>query len=288
MKTTSRHPRVPFIRRAKAMAAVAVVAVLATTAAPALAATPPPAPPPTPVRQGQTITLFQVITEECVDENFGVVPSAAGIVTEAVDGIDCRIQFTASSTYFGPVTVSNSKRTVQLEVTNKNASIGATFTPKAAPGPCIQIVSGATVPLGEIEIGSYSSEDAPTTTEVRSCGWINIKLTASVSAATSGVAPNVVTMQPQPHETWPLKPNKFGYLLSWNQTPTPSGQCGPLYTAVLTNVPQAFYRGCDTAADLPLTPQGTRAFSHSLMIGAGSSGAGQEFSTTVTLTAMAA
>jgi len=34
MKTTSRHPRVPFIRRAKAMAAVAVVAataVLATT-----------------------------------------------------------------------------------------------------------------------------------------------------------------------------------------------------------------------------------------------------------------
>jgi hypothetical protein len=270
MKTTSRHPRVPFIRRAKAMAAVAVAAVLATTASPALAATPPPPPPATPVRQLQTITLFQVTTEECVAGDFGVVPSAAGIVTTAVDGSGCRIQFTANSTYLGPVTVSDDdNRTVQLEVTNKNASIGATFIPKAAPGPCIKITYGANVDFGQITIG-VPVNDGTKDTGVESCALTNMALQASVSPATSGG----VTMRPVASPAEP-GPNQFSFGTCWfnglNQ-----------WCAQMTELPSTF------PGDLPFAPGDTRRYSHVLKIGAGSSGVGQQFSTTVTLTATTA
>jgi hypothetical protein len=162
--------------------------------------------------------------------------------------------------------------------------VDATFTPKAAPGPCIQIVSGATVPFGEIEIGRL--QDAPTRTQVQSCASINIKLTASVSAAASGVAPNVVTMQPAA-DSFPIPSNQFRYSLFW-QGPTPSDSCSA-YRLALGNVPGAFQNICDPEqADLPLGPSTTRSFDHQIYLGAGSSGVGQQFSTTVTLTAMAA
>jgi hypothetical protein len=302
MNDTSRHPRVPFIRRAKAMAAVAIVtttAVLASAASPALAATPPPPPAPTPVRQGQTITLFQVIMEECVADYFGVVPSVAGTVSTAVDGSDCRIRFTASSTYLGPVTVSDDDiRTVQLEVTNKNASIGATFTPKAAPGPCIQIVSGANIDFGDVTIGGRSVE-SQTETQVQSCAQINMNINATVSEATSGIAPNVVTLQPEVLVGSLTSPNTFRYLLV---SFFPSCVAGALeqktyqlHTVGMTSVSDSWLEPChnpmfrpNERPEAPLQPGTTRQYGHSFEIGAGSSGVGQQFSTTVTLTAMAA
>jgi hypothetical protein len=146
MKNTSRHPRVPFIRRAKAVATVASVAataVLASTASPVLA-------DPLQVRQGQTITI-----SDCFETEFTVTPVNAGTtaVVRTVLPTTCRIDFTASSTYLGLVTVSSAVDTYQVLVVGTKAKASGSFTPVVAPGPCIVISANSVVSFGDVELG---------------------------------------------------------------------------------------------------------------------------------------
>jgi hypothetical protein len=299
-RLTERHPinkghMMPIRHRCAAALAAATMALVGLAAFSTNAS----AQTATPVQQGRTVNLGSI---DPFLDNFTVDPVAAGTVAknliippsqggENYEGtVSATLSFTASTSYLGPATIRQSNGTAAFSVlVGGSASVGATFTPKAAPGPCIQIVSGATVPLGEIEIGSDSALEAPTRTQVRSCAPINTKLNASVSAATSGVTPNVVTMQPSLLESGPLGPNKFQYQIASRVDPTSSEQCPVgIYWADLTNLPRLIKCFADLSIDFQLTPGTTREIYHRLWIGAGSSGAGQEFSTTVTLTAMAA
>jgi hypothetical protein len=159
MNDTSRHPRVPFIRRAKAMAAVAIVAtsaVLASAASPASA-------DPLQVRQGQTIT----IVPDCVETEFTVTPANAGttaVVRTLLPTPTCRIDFTASSTYSGLVTVRSVLDEVQLIVVGEAAKASGSFTPVIAPGPCILVTANSVVSFGDVELGGGATQGnvAPT------------------------------------------------------------------------------------------------------------------------------
>ena len=273
MNHTSRHQRVPFIRRAKAMATVAVVAataVLASTTSPAFA---------DPIRVGQGETV--IVPSPC-SESFSVDPSIAGTVSPSNNlEDDCRLLFTASPTYSGLVSLHSFdfQITYEYEVTSiGSASIGATFTPTAAPGPCLEIVSGATISFGNVTPGLSVSSGAGT--YVRSCSQVDLTFAAAVSPATSGDT----VWQP---DRWngltnqDLSPNSFAYQLRTSLD-------GDSFSAFLDTVPSVFINYSDYSSDVPLQPGTTRVFSHSIRLGAGSSGLGQQFTTTVTLTATAA
>jgi hypothetical protein len=166
-----------------------------------------------------------------------------------------------------------------FEVTNDgSASIGATFTPTAAPGPCLQIVSGANVSFGDVTPGPAVVSASPT--EVQSCAQTDITLTAAVSPATSG---GTVWQPDRVTDIWSpdLNPNTFAYQMNGVAE-------GTQFIAALDTVPRAFVNGFTGGPDLPLQPGTTRLFAHLLAIGSGSSGLGQQFSATVTLTATAA
>ncbi len=250
------------------MATVAVVtatAVLASTTSPAFA-------DPIRVGQGETITL----PWDCIAFPT-VIPSNAGTVSYSNN---CTLLFTASLTYSGPVELTDWYRpTLEYEVTpDESASIGATFTPTAAPGPCLQIVSGANVSFGDVTPGPAVLSEFPT--EVQSCAQTDITLTAAVSPATSG---GTVWQPDRVTDIWApdLNPNTFAYQMNGVAE-------GTQYLAALDTVPRAFVNGFTGGPDLPLQPGTTRLFAHLLAIGSGSSGLGQQFSTTVTLTATAA
>jgi hypothetical protein len=130
--------------------------VVAFTAAPALAV-------PLQVRQGETIT----IVSDCFETEFTVSPANAGttaVVNTFFPQPGCRIDFTASSTYSGPATVSSLVDTVELIVVGTAANARGSFTPVAAPGPCIVITANSVVSFGDVELGGSAQEGnvAPT------------------------------------------------------------------------------------------------------------------------------
>ena len=141
-------PRVPRMKTAATIAAFSLAAVVAMTAAPALAA-------PQQVRQGETVT----IVGDCIETEFTVDPVTAGatsVVNTVLPQPSCRIDFTASSTYSGPVTVSSLVDTVQLVVVGPAANARGSFTPVVAPGPCIVITANSVVSFGDVELGGDS------------------------------------------------------------------------------------------------------------------------------------
>jgi hypothetical protein len=267
MNHTSRHQRIPFIRRAKAMATVAVVtatAVLASTTSPAFADQ---------IRQGETITI------DWCSSNWVVNPSNAGTIEIDNSGSMCRSIFRASPTYLGPANLYDGDIGFFLEVTpDESASIGATFTPTAAPGPCLQIVSGDSVNFGDITPGQAVLSES--LTDVQSCAVVDVTLTAAVSPATSGTT---VWQPDREHGLLfqDLNPNSFAYQMN-------SLVDGTQFFSILDTVPSVFVNGFDGSADVPMQPGTTRTFAHTMRIGSGSSGLGQQFSATVTLTATAA
>jgi hypothetical protein len=248
------------------VAVVAATAVLASTSSPAFA-------DPSQVRQGETI-----IFSHC-ESNWVVIPSNAGTIDIDNSGPTCQTIFRVSRTYLGPFEVSGGFASYFLEVTNDgSASIGATFTPTAAPGPCLQIVSGDSVNFGDITPGMSVFSDS--LTEVQSCALVDVTLTAAVSPATSGTT---VWQPDREHGLLfqDLNPNSFAYQLN-------SLVNGEQFFTILDTAPSVFVHGFDGSADLPMQPGTTRTFAHTMRIGAGSSGIGQQFSATVTLTATAA
>jgi hypothetical protein len=159
MALSATSPPVPSLHGAKALAAIAALAtamVVAFTASPALAV-------PLQVRQGQTVT----IVGDCIETEFTVTPAIAGttaVVNTLLPQPGCRIDFTASSTYSGPVTVSSLVDTVQLIVVGEAAKASGSFTPVVAPGPCILITANSVVSFGDVELGGGSTQGnvAPT------------------------------------------------------------------------------------------------------------------------------
>ena len=118
---------------------------------------------PLQVRQGQTVT----IVPDCIETEFTVAPAIAGttaVVNTLLPQPACRIDFTASSTYSGPVTVSSLVDTVQLIVVGEAAKASGSFTPVVAPGPCIVITANSVVSFGDVELGGGSTQGnvAPT------------------------------------------------------------------------------------------------------------------------------
>ena len=93
-------------------------------------------------------------------------------------------RFTASATFVGPARVRLAVGTcVEFDVVGPSADVGATFTPRPAPGPCIQIVSGATVGFGDVTVGATST--AATETVLSNCSsGLDVDIFGSITQAT--------------------------------------------------------------------------------------------------------
>lgn len=248
--------------------AAAVSAVALAFAAAAIAST-ANAQTPFQVEQGRELSLGAV--------DFGgsatVDPPQAGtlrFIESAPGDPTGLLYFTASASYIGPAIIRGIDGSgdpvtfATVSVVGPRSDVGATFTPRPAPGPCIVIDSGANVAFGDVTLGTQIT--AATQTVVRSCASINSTLAAAVAPATSGVAPNVVTFTPT--DVTPAPAGSFRYEINAG-FPVPLAEGASLFPG-------------------PFTPGTTRTFTHSLLVGAGSSGIGQQFSTTVTFTAMKA
>lgn len=173
---------VPVLRRAKSLGAIAALAtamVVAFTASPAQAV-------PLQVRQGQTIT----VVPDCIETEFTVTPALAGataVVNTLLPQPACRIDFTASLTYSGPVTVSSLVDTVQLIVVGEAAKASGSFTPVVAPGPCVVIAANSVVSFGDVELGGLSQQGnvAPTLAGCAPSG-VTQDVLISAAAASNG------------------------------------------------------------------------------------------------------
>lgn len=187
-----------------------------------------------------------------------VSPSEAGAATY---NFDTTVDFTAAAGFTGLALVSFTcsgfqAPTLQFLVKEPEvAGVDATFTPRPAPGPCILIASGANIAFGNVIVGDRI--EAPTRTRVSSCAPIALRLSNTVANATSGSAPNLVTLTPT--LATPVPANEFRYEI--NET--------VLFSETLA-----------VGASLDLR--------HTVLVGVGSAGLGQSFSTKVTFTATAA
>jgi len=232
-------------------AVLATTAIIVTTfaAAPSASAAPIVVPPGSAINVPYgTCTSPQVPT---------VSPSEAGAATY---NFDTTVDFTAAAGFTGLALVSFtcsgfSAPALQFLVTPEVAGVDATFTPRPAPGPCILIASGANIAFGNVIVGDRI--EAPTRTRVSSCAPIALRLSNTVANATSGSAPNLVTLTPT--QATPVPANEFRYEI--NET--------VLFAETLA-----------VGASLDLR--------HTVLVGVGSAGLGQSFSTKVTFTATAA
>jgi spore coat protein U-like protein len=210
--------------------------------------------------------------------DLAVEPAAAGQLTiEDVDRIDDgvfadRLVFAADALFTGTATlryaVYGTTSVVTVNVGGAG-SVAATFTPRSAPGPCIQLGGATAIDFGTVELGTPI--DAAATTTLSKCSDIGQVVRASVTNATAGASTYT-----------PIKtaagPNQFNYgLLDEAGTP-----------------------GLGPFTQLDGTSTQVRAFAadpgpfsyiirHQLVVGAGSTtGLGAQFSTTLTFTAVAA
>ncbi len=217
----------------------------------------------TPVRQGETI----VVGSTSNTDPFTVSPPQAGTVSNPTWVGNAT--FTASATFVGPARVCLAGGTcVDVVVVGPSADVGATFTPRPAPGPCIVIVSGATVAFGDVTVGATST--AATATALSNCSsGLDVDIYGSITQATSGTGAGAVVWEPV--QTIPT-PNQFRYRLQ---------NSGDNVDRVLDNDSSVFVQ--------QLPNSFTRTFDHTLTIGAGStSGLNSQFSATITLLAAVA
>lgn len=215
----------------------------------------------TPVRQGETI----VVGSTSNTDPFTVSPPQAGTVSNPTWVGNAT--FTASATFVGQARVCVAGGTcVDVLVVGPSADVGATFTPRPAPGPCILIVSGATVAFGDVTVGATAT--AATGTAVSNCSsGLDVDLFGSISQATSGTGAVVW----EPVQTIPT-PNQFRYRLQ---------NSGDNVDRVLDNDSSVFVQ--------QLPNSFTRTFDHTLTIGGGSTtGLNSQFNATITLLAAVA
>jgi spore coat protein U-like protein len=224
-----------------------------------------------PVKQGQTVLLGTLYFAEFAT----VDPLTAGTlqVTDLPGDTRGELRFTASTSYIGPATINGIDTLTdpiviaRVVVEGPRAEVGATFTPRPAPGPCIQILSGGTVDFGDVTVGV--AKTASTETVVSNCSsGLDVDIFGSVSQATSGTGPSAVVWEPV---VSPAGPNQFTYRLFGIESTS----------ALLDNDSSVRVRGL---------PNGfTRSLSHELGIGAGSStGLNSQFNATVNLLATVA
>ena len=244
MKQTTIH------RRWTAVLAATAIVVTTFAAAPSASAD------PVSVAPGGSVTVRTGCLEPVVRP---VIPVQAGTASyDAGAGI---LTFTAAANFGGLATVTlqcfgDSFPSWRFLVGETGAAgVDATFTPRAAPGPCILIASGANIAFGNVIVGDRI--EAPTRTRVSSCAPIALRLSNTVANATSGSAPNLVTLTPTLGT--PVPANEFRYEI--NET--------VLFSETLA-----------VGASLDLR--------HTVLVGVGSAGLGQSFSTKVTFTATAA
>ncbi len=224
-----------------------------------------------PVNQGQTVLLGTLYFAEFAT----VDPLTAGTlqVTDLPGDTRSELRFTASTSYIGPATVNGIDTLTdpiviaRVVVEGSRADVGATFTPRPAPGPCIQILSGGTVDFGDVTVGV--AKTAPIETTVSNCSTgLDVRLYGSVSAATSGTGATAVEWEPVKAAAGP---NQFQYRLTGNESTDlflDSASSSPVRT-----IPNGF----------------TRSLNHELNIGAGSTtGLNSQFNATVTLLAAVA
>jgi len=232
-------------------AVLAATAIIVTT----FAAAPSASAAPVSVAPG---SVTNVPYGSCTSPQIPTVsPSEAGAATY---NLDTTVDFTAAAGFRGLALVSFtcsgfSGPALQFLVTPEVAGVDATFTPRPAPGPCILIASGANIAFGNVIVGDRI--EAPTRTRVSSCAPIALRLSNTVANATSGSAPNLVTLTPTLGT--PVPANEFRYEI--NET--------VLFSETLA-----------VGASLDLR--------HTVLVGVGSAGLGQSFSTKVTFTATAA
>ncbi len=252
------------------IAAVLAALAIATTAV-ATGTTPALAAVARTVEQGQTVSLVQPFVGA---ESATVDPVTAG--TLRVGPTDplfrAELFFTASTSYIGRATITvdpgNPLVIATVDVVGPRADVGASFTPRPAPGPCIQIVSGATVAFGDVTVGAPTT--ATTQTVVSNCSaGLDVSVFGSISPATSGSGSSAVTWEPVVAVPGP---NQFGYRLA---------DSGDGISALLDNDSTVFVR---------TLPNGfTRSMDHQLSIGSGSTtGINSAFNATITLLATVA
>jgi len=253
MKQTTIH------RRWTAVLAATAIVVTTFAAAPSASAD------PVSVAPGGSVTVRTGCLEPVVRP---VIPVQAGTASyDAGAGI---LTFTAAANFGGLATVTlqcfgDSFPSWRFLVGETGAAgVDATFTPRAAPGPCILIASGAAVEFGDVVVGEKKT--SATRTTVRSCASIPTRLGIAVDDATSGADPSVTPLQPT--DQTPIPANKFTYEID----------VGFLQT--LAN--GAVFMPSPIASGASLN------VGHALTVGVGSAGLGQQFSTKVTFTATAA
>ncbi len=144
------------------------------------------------VQQGGSI---QILVGEQVS-NVRVRPPEAGTATfvPVQPGVVIAlVEFTASATFSGIATVSWSAtlgtlgNTVQVQ--GPQATASGSFTPVAAPGPCIVITSNPVVSFGDVTIGGdFTSTPAPPS--VAGCSPTSVRqdVLVQTSSATNGPA----------------------------------------------------------------------------------------------------
>lgn len=215
------------------------------------------------VRQGETV----VVGSASNTSQFTVSPPQAGTVSNP--NWVGNATFTASATFVGPARVCLAGGAcVDVIVIGPRADVGATFTPRLAPGPCLQIVSGGTIGFGDVTVGATTT--AATGTAVSNCSsGLDVDIFGSITQATSGTGPGAVVWEPV--QTTPT-PNQFRYRLQ---------NSGDNVDRVLDNDSSVFVQRLPNSF--------TRTFDHTLTIGAGSTtGLNTAFSATIVLTATTA
>ena len=218
-----------------------------------------------PVGQGQSITVGSLLGGETATVD---PPDAGTLRFEGIPGDFVTVDFTASTTYLGPVTIRwtnlvGESLAAPFVVSGDNSSAQATFTPRPAPGPCILIRDGSTIDFGDVTVGD--TEVASTRTDIVNCAPFGLRIFSSVSTATSGTGPSAITWEPV---LGAAGPNQFTYGV---------GQSAPPFTPI----DDAF------AVDVGGIPTASiRSFDHQLDVGSGSTtGVGSPFNATVTFLA---
>lgn len=184
--TTSAHP----VSRARRAIALCAIATFAAAANVAFAPSPASAAPLHQLRQGETITLGGC--PGCTPSGVRVDPPQAGTASLVQPGASGDVSFTAAADYLGTAFVTTTGLgTVFYEVmvVGNAATASGSFTPVAAPGPCIVITSNPVVPFGDVTIGGdFASTPAPPS--VAGCAPTTVRqdVLVQTSNATNGAA----------------------------------------------------------------------------------------------------
>lgn len=243
------------LRRAMVAIATLAAAIVGVTASPAAAAD-------FTVRQGETVEIDPGGVSPGPGQ-LEVTPAEAGTAVLRPGG---GIRFTASTAYLGAATIAYASAGLswRIEVVGEQATVGATFTPRAAPGPCIVIVSGGSVAFGDVVVGTPVI--APTTTRIEPCSTAPVSLLGSVAPAVAGPVGARVTLTPT--VTAPPPAGQFRYVIGGT----------PLNAVPIEDTSNWLLGGLGTGLTI----------THTLEVGAGTSTSllGQSFSTTVAFTAI--